>query len=74
MAQGHWQYSTTSVAAGLLKESSILLDESRSGINALQVQNLTRRDFKYLNLLEVDNVCDQGPQLLAALRANYPHP
>lgn len=95
------------MSPGLLHGSSILLDESRSQMNARLVGNASRHDFPYLNILEVrmthggdmgpttprcasarrlaahffllrvhacqvDNICDHGPQLWAAIKAAYP--
>lgn len=69
MAQGHWQYSASSVTAGTLRGSSILADEAKANVNAMLTAAVTAGQFPFLNLLEVDNVCDHGLELLAALRA-----
>ena len=71
MAQAHWQSDAWSVSAGTLHNSSLLLDESRSGMNAWVEQSVLAGDFKYLNILELDNVCDNGQNILAALRKQY---
>jgi hypothetical protein len=72
MAQAHWQYSTMSVILGFLHDSSITKDESRSGLNQALVP-LFAPGGKYanvtVNMVEVDDVCDSGPALLAALRS-----
>jgi hypothetical protein len=71
MAQAHWQSSTASVVFGTLHNSSLLLDESRGGVNLWVEQSIRAGGFKYLNLLELDNVCDNGNNILSALRAHY---
>jgi len=68
MAQAHWQSSTESVPLGILHESSVLLDESRSDVNAWLAQAIGDNSFAYLNLVEVDNVCNNGPAIAKALQ------
>jgi len=69
MAQGHWQSTAESVVLGTLHNSSILLDESRAKVNVWLAQLARSRDeMPVLNVLEVDNVCDGGLELLAALQ------
>ena len=48
-----------------------LEDERRSGLNALLSERVADGSFdaKRANLVEVNNVCDGGAALLAALRA-----
>lgn len=53
MAQAHWQYSATSVAEGVLHNSSILLDESKSEINHMLVHNISNYAFPFVNIVEV---------------------
>lgn len=67
-----WQESAASVTVGELHGSSLLADESRSGLNALvrgMVADGSIGNTSKINFLEVNNVCDGGPQLLATLRA-----
>jgi hypothetical protein len=71
MAQAHWQSDAWSVSAGTLHNSSILLDENRSGVNKWVEQSIRAGDWKYMNLLELDNVCDNGVNVLDALRQQY---
>lgn len=42
MSQGHWQYSTTSVVLGTLRQSSIVKDQRRSGLNKVLADKLDR--------------------------------
>lgn len=69
MAQGHWQSTALTVTYGTLRNSSLLLDESRSGMNAWIEEKIKANYFRYLNLVEVDHVCDGGREILAALKA-----
>jgi hypothetical protein len=71
MAQAHWQSSAASVVFGTLHNSSLLLDESRGGVNAWVEETIIAGGFKYLNLLELDNVCDNGNNILDTLRKYY---
>lgn len=67
--QALWQETKDSVEIGVLEVSSLLLDESKSGLNAQVTRAVAAGRWKDINLLEVNNVCDGGPELLAALRA-----
>lgn len=69
MAQAHWQSTAYSVSSGTLHNSSLLLDESRSGLNQWVINQIKGGSYKYLNIVEVDNVCDQGAELYNALNA-----
>lgn len=71
MAQAHWQSTAWSVTAGTLHNSSLLLDESRSGVNLWVEQSINAGAWPFMNLLELDNVCDNGNNILAALRQRY---
>ena len=69
--QALWQETDASVAIGVLHGSSLLEDERRSGLNALLSERVADGSFdaRRANLVEVNNVCDGGAALLAALRA-----
>ena len=69
--QALWQETDASVVIGVLHGSSLLEDERRSGLNALLSQRVADGSFdaRRANLVEVNNVCDGGAALLAALRA-----
>merc|ERR1711865_626234 len=72
MAQGHWQYSTSSIAQGTLQGSCILYDSSQAGVNAKLAQKISSGLYPHINLLEVDDVCGgQGPELLRVLRGRF---
>ena len=51
---------------GTVYLSSILEDESDSDTNQMLVNMVGT--LPYVNVLEVDNVCDHGNELLAAMR------
>lgn len=68
MLQTHWQSDAASVTLGTLHFSSLLLDEERSGVNVWTAEQIEQGAFKYMNMVEVDNVCDAGPRILKALR------
>eukprot|EP01031_Cornospumella_fuschlensis_P025438 gene25438-30717_t len=71
MVQAHWQSSVSSVAKGTLHRSSLLLDESKSGVNAYVAQQIRAKAYPNMGLLEVDNVCDGGSEILQAIREVY---
>merc|ERR1711957_180854 len=68
--QAIWQETVNSVAIGQLTGSSLLLDEKRSKLNRQLTDAVISGRFPHINLFEVNNVCDGGPELLAALRAH----
>eukprot|EP00602_Paraphysomonas_sp_CaronLab_P000050 CAMPEP_0185028448 /NCGR_PEP_ID=MMETSP1103-20130426/14169_1 /TAXON_ID=36769 /ORGANISM="Paraphysomonas bandaiensis, Strain Caron Lab Isolate" /LENGTH=265 /DNA_ID=CAMNT_0027562873 /DNA_START=57 /DNA_END=854 /DNA_ORIENTATION=- len=69
MAQAHWQSTAESIAIGTLHNSSLLLDESRSNMNGWMAEAITKRTFQHLNIVEVDNVCDNGIAIYNAIKA-----
>ena len=70
MTQAHWQSSASSVVAGTLHGSSVLLDVQRSQVNQRTAEKLLKSsDFcPSINLLEVDDICNGGSALRAALK------
>ena len=70
-AQALWQEGADSVVIGTLRDSSLLRDEEESGLNALLAQQVRARRWPAVGLLEVNNVCDGGADLLKALRETY---
>jgi len=66
--QGLWQESGASVVIGARRNSSLLLDESRSNLNGKLVDAVRQGRWSSIGLLEVNNVCDHGNALLDALR------
>jgi len=66
-----WQETASSVTVGELHGSTLLDDESRSGLNSLVTGMITQNqiDTSRLNMMEVNNICDGGLELLAALRS-----
>jgi len=69
--QALWQETPSSVEIGIAHLSSLLKDEEQSGLNALLVQQISSGAFQHIGLFEVNNACDHGPDLLAALRAHH---
>lgn len=69
--QALWQSTAYTVAAGILHNSSLLLDESRSGLNAWVLQAVKDGFFKYMNYLELNNVCNHGDEIRDALEEYY---
>ena len=55
--------------SGVAHGSCILKDESQSGLNQQIVEKLKAGAWKKLSILGLDNVCDHGKEILAALRA-----
>jgi len=68
--QAIWQETTSSVTVGIQNGSSLLEDERRSGLNAMSKAWITSGevDVSRANMWEINNVCNGGLELLAALR------
>lgn len=71
MTQGHWQSSTESVIIGTLQRGTVLLEEELSKVNALMAKAIRSKEYAFMNVLEVDHVCDGGTDLLAVLQEVY---
>lgn len=67
--QALWQEDADSVEIGTLWDSDLLLDEQKSHLNSLVTSAVSAGRFPNINLMEVNNVCDGGLDLLTALRA-----
>merc|ERR1711871_988551 len=69
-AQALWEETPNSIVVSQAHGSSLLGDETRSKLNALVTQKVKDGFFKAknINMIEVNNVCDGGQDLLAALR------
>ncbi len=65
-----WQETAASVPIGTLHGSSLLKDESKSQLNALLTQRIQNGAWNVsrVGIIEVNNVCDGGVQLLEAFR------
>ena len=70
-AQAMWQESPESVIIGTARNSSLLKDEVESQLNLELAKQVRAKRWPSLNLLEVNNVCDGGPELLKAIRDTY---
>ena len=61
------------MTVGELHGSNLLEDESRSALNSMvasMIQDASELpDVSQLNMVEVNNVCDGGAELLSVLRA-----
>ena len=53
---------------GTVHGSSLLLDESRSQLNKLVTSKVKSNAWKYVSFVEINNVCDGGPELWEALK------
>lgn len=71
MAQMHWQNTAQTIALGTLHRSSILLDVERSDINNWARQLVEEQQFTYLNIVELDNVCNNGPAMYETIERVY---
>lgn len=66
--QALWQETTSSVVIGTMRFSSLLTDEAKSGLNQAVIADLQAGHLPYVNLLEINNACDGGPDMLKTLR------
>lgn len=64
----NWQSSAESVVFGTMHRSSLLLDEERSELNKWTYERIVANDFKYMNMLGIDNVCHHGPDIFDAMQ------
>lgn len=64
----NWQSSAESDIFGTLHNSSLVLDEERSNLNAWTANAITDGKLQYLNIVSVDNVCHDGPDIFRALQ------
>jgi hypothetical protein len=71
MVQAHWQSSVGSITLGEAHLSSILQDEEKSNVNQWIATNILNKTWNNLNLIEVDNVCNGGNDILNAIRKVY---
>ena len=62
-----WESDAYGCIIGTLHNSSLLLDESRSNLNEWVAQSIINGMLKYINFLEVNNVCHGGDKILEAL-------
>jgi hypothetical protein len=67
--QALWEETDSSIAIGEAHLSSLLDDEKRSQLNSLLTQRIKSGeiDSSKLNLVEINNVCDGGNELISAL-------
>ena len=65
-AQALWEYGPEAIALGSLAGSSIIEDEEKSSLNAMVTARVAT--YANVNMIEVNNVCDGGPELYAALQ------
>ena len=60
--------SGTGIIIGTIHGSSLLLDESRSQLNKLVTSKVKANAWPHVSFVEINNVCDGGPQLWEALK------
>ena len=68
-AQALWQEDAQSVTVGTLHDSSLLKDESKSGLNGLLKDRILSGTWNVskINMVEINNVCDGGVELKKVL-------
>lgn len=66
---GDVQYFVAGVIVGTLEGSSLLLDESRSQLNKLITSKIKANAWEHVSFVEINNVCDGGPELWQALKS-----
>jgi hypothetical protein len=71
MIQGHWQSTAGSITLGTLHKSNIIEDEKRSKVNTMIESNILAGKYPYMNYMELDEVCDNGLQVLNAMKQVY---
>jgi len=71
MTQAHWQSTAVTDTLGTLHNSSLIQDETRSKLNTYVQELIEKKALSYLNLLELDNVCDTGPMIYQAIQQVY---
>jgi len=64
----NWQSSAESVVFGTLHNSSLILDEVRSDLNAWTASLIQSGQLQYIGMLGVDNVCHNGLSIYEALQ------
>lgn len=74
--QGLWQSGQQSVTLGTTYGASLMMDQYFSRINRMLFENLTvgrwgTQGVDGVNLLEVDDVCDQGNNIMLALDPDF---
>jgi len=65
--QAHWQYNSDSVTRGLMRGSCLLQDNSKSKVNEEVLKNIKNGTYKHINIIGMDNVCEHGKDITAAL-------
>ena len=68
--QALWEEDAASVAIGTLHGSSLMKDETKSNLNHLLTQRIKSGlwNVSQVGMIEINNVCDGGAELLAAFR------
>eukprot|EP00514_Thraustochytrium_sp_LLF1b_P002605 CAMPEP_0184523948 /NCGR_PEP_ID=MMETSP0198_2-20121128/9203_1 /TAXON_ID=1112570 /ORGANISM="Thraustochytrium sp., Strain LLF1b" /LENGTH=318 /DNA_ID=CAMNT_0026915107 /DNA_START=34 /DNA_END=990 /DNA_ORIENTATION=+ len=67
MAQGHWQINAKTIFLASFRNGSTLGDNHKSKLNYRLAQAIQNKDYNFVNLLEVDNVCEGTSEILSAL-------
>lgn len=70
-AQALWQEGADTVVIGTLRNSSLLHDELESQLNLELARQVRAGRWPVLGLIEINNVCDGGPELLDAIQHAY---
>lgn len=71
MNQAHWQSTAATVSLGTLHRSSLIEDERRSALNLWVKDMIYNQEMPYLNVLELEDVCDHGQEVYEAISQVY---
>jgi hypothetical protein len=71
MLQFHWQSDAKSDILGTLHNSSIIKDVNRSNLNVYVENYIYSKKIKYLNILELDDVCNNGINVYKAIQSVF---
>ncbi|GBG34794.1 Hypothetical Protein FCC1311_008381 [Hondaea fermentalgiana] len=70
MLQAHWQYDAAAIALGTLEGSTVIKDNTKSGMNDFVAKFLRALPAVHkLNIVELDNVCVAGAEIRTLLGA-----
>lgn len=69
ISQAHWQDPHSTFVDGC--HETVLQMESGSEINKKVAEEISRGRWRHINLLEVDNACDRGPELKTAIDNHF---
>ncbi len=71
MNQAHWQATAATITLGTLHRSSLIEDERRSAVNLWMKDMVNNQEMTYLNVVELEDVCDHGQEVYDAIKQVY---